>query len=62
METVVLDQDITNLDFLAQVFEGFEESSLYGDYKEALGFSDEEYTAAMSTLIRIVKEAKAARP
>ena len=56
---MVQDRDIEQLDFLRQVFEGFEESSLYGDYKDAMGFSDEEYAAAIATLAQIVVGGKA---
>ena len=59
MKKLRANRDIEQLDFLVHVFAGFEESSLYEDYKDVMGFSDEQYAAAMVTLIRVVKELKA---
>ncbi|KKK92346.1 hypothetical protein LCGC14_2703870 [marine sediment metagenome] len=56
---MVQDREIEQLDFLAQVFKGFEESSLYEDYKDVMKFSDEEYAAAIAVLTQIVKGGKA---
>ena len=56
---MVQDREIEQLDFLQRVFAGFEESSLYGDYKDAMGFSDEEYAAAIAALTQIVQGGKA---
>lgn len=56
---MVQDREIEQLDFLRQVFEGFEESGLYEDYRDAMKFSDEEYAAAIATLTQIVQGGKA---
>ena len=38
------------IQFLQKVFAGFEESSLYDDYKVSEGFTDAEYEAAWQAL------------
>ena len=46
-------QQAEALQFILRVLQGFEESSLYEDYKEVMGFTDERYQEAVGILANI---------
>lgn len=52
---IVSDEEVYELEFVRDVVEGFDESSLYEDYKEAMDFTDEQWEKAWATLENVVK-------